>query len=102
MPVHAEYDSEDDTLIVYIGENQEALSPSIENELFLRVDPDTLKIVGAELLHFRDHMRDRSDLLNVVLHLLALAGTASLTVRVADAGDERADPVSDMRKLLAV
>ncbi|MGI8553445.1 MAG: hypothetical protein ACR2PL_22075 [Dehalococcoidia bacterium] len=95
------YDLDDDTVIVRIGEEQEALSPSIQNELFLRVDPGSLKIVGAELTHFSEHQTKRSAILGFFRDLWQIAGMTSWTV-VSQADDEiRVDLVQDMRELVS-
>lgn len=102
LPVRAEYDLDDDTLILAIGEEQEALSPSVDNELFLRVDPDTLKIIGVELLHFSDHLRDHSAVSNFVLHLLEQAKVTQLTVAPDPEGTRQIDLSEDVRSLAVV
>jgi hypothetical protein len=57
--VTAYYDRDDDVLIVQIGKPVEATTESIANCLLLRVDPDTLKYVGFEILGFNALMRER-------------------------------------------
>jgi len=44
------YDRDGDTFILTLGEPQEALTESVdENRLYVRIDPATLKIVGIEI-----------------------------------------------------
>jgi hypothetical protein len=43
------YDREDDVLVITIGGPAEAITESVSNTFFLRVDPDTLKLVGIEV-----------------------------------------------------
>jgi hypothetical protein len=47
------YDADLDTLFTRIGPPVEALTESIDDHIGLRVDPDTLKIVGWEILEPR-------------------------------------------------
>jgi len=46
------YDKEGDVLDVSIGEPMPAISKEIENDVFVRVDAKTKKIVGLMILHF--------------------------------------------------
>jgi len=46
------YDREDDVLLISIGAHTEAITESIEPGRLARLDPETLKIVGLEVLGF--------------------------------------------------
>ena len=46
------YDAPLDTLIVEIGGPKEALSEHVVDNIMVRVEPDTLEIVGVEILEF--------------------------------------------------
>jgi hypothetical protein len=48
------YDATLDTLFIEIGGPAEALSEHLIDNIMLRVEPDTLKIVGFEILDFLD------------------------------------------------
>ena len=53
------YDSDDDILEVILGESsKEAISVETEeeDEVFLRLDPDTKEIVGMTILGFRRYL----------------------------------------------
>lgn len=55
------YDSDDDILEVVIGESsKEAISVEAqeEDEVFLRLDPDTRELVGMTILGFRRYLLD--------------------------------------------
>ncbi len=56
------YDHESDEFLCIIGEPVEAATISIDNILFFRYDPETLKIVGFGILGLRAH-RGKSELL---------------------------------------
>jgi hypothetical protein len=51
LGVTSDLDADTDILFVTIGPPQEALTESVDDWLGLRVDPETLKIVGFEVLH---------------------------------------------------
>jgi hypothetical protein len=63
------YDREDDSFTLTIGEPQEALTESSNNEMYLRYDADTLKIVGIEVPHASKRLFDNrflSDLMRSI------------------------------------
>jgi len=47
------YDAEHDMFLVTIGAPQEALTEEIRDHVHLRLDPDTLKIVGVTVTAFK-------------------------------------------------
>ncbi len=51
LGVTSDLDTKTDILLVTIGNPQEALTEGVDDWLWLRIDPDTLKIVGFEVLH---------------------------------------------------
>jgi hypothetical protein len=53
LGVTTDYDAELDILFTRIGPPVEALTESVDDHVGLRVDPDTLKIVGWEILEPR-------------------------------------------------
>ena len=52
------YDREADVLYLTIGEPQEAVSKEMGNDVLLRVDPNTEKIVGMTVLNFTSRFSD--------------------------------------------
>jgi hypothetical protein len=48
-PLHADYDSETDILLLWFGEPRAALTVDIDNSVSVRVLPDTLQVVGCEV-----------------------------------------------------
>ncbi len=46
------YDREGDVLYITIGEPQVAISRELENDVLLRVHPETGKVVGMTVLNF--------------------------------------------------
>ncbi|HEY7067424.1 MAG TPA: DUF2283 domain-containing protein [Chloroflexota bacterium] len=49
LGVSMDYDEEDDALFVNFGPLVEALTESVNGVVYVRVDPDTLKIYGVEV-----------------------------------------------------
>ena len=56
------YDETGDILDVSIGEPEEAISREVEDDFFLRVKPDTGKVVGFSILNFRKWFKDAKDI----------------------------------------
>lgn len=52
--LHLIYDEEADILHIALGTAKEAISIEREDEVFLRVDPDSGELVGLTILSFRD------------------------------------------------
>jgi uncharacterized protein YuzE len=48
------YDAMLDTLFVEIGEPREALTEHLGDNVMVRIDPETLEVVGLEILDFLD------------------------------------------------
>lgn len=46
------YDKDGDVLDISIGKPQKAISREIEDDFFVRLDPDTKRIVGFSILNF--------------------------------------------------
>ena len=50
LSISITYDRDDDTFMLTLGDHREALTESVdESRLYIRIDPDTLKIVGVEI-----------------------------------------------------
>jgi len=52
--LHLICDEEADILHISLGRAKEAISIERQDEVFLRVDPDSGELVGLTILHFRD------------------------------------------------
>lgn len=53
------YDSDNDILEVIIGQlAREAISIEQEDEVFLRIDPETKEIVGMTILGFKNYLTE--------------------------------------------
>jgi uncharacterized protein YuzE len=52
------YDREGDVLYLTVGQPQEAVSREMGNDVLLRVDPGTDKIVGLTILNFASRFGD--------------------------------------------
>jgi len=55
------YDSVSDEMNLYFSENREAVGLSIDNDVFLQLDPDTDEVVGLTILNFRQRIIDRKE-----------------------------------------
>jgi hypothetical protein len=62
LEIRLAYYPDDDLFEVGLGDVQEALTESIENLFYLRVAPDTLKIVGIEVPQLSKRLADNEDL----------------------------------------
>jgi uncharacterized protein YuzE len=52
------YDREGDVLYITIGEPRPAISRELDNDVLLRVEPNTGKIVGMTVLNFASRFSD--------------------------------------------
>lgn len=52
------YDKDGDILDLSLGEPTEAVSKEIEDDLFIRVDPNTNEVVGISILNFEKWFKD--------------------------------------------
>ena len=55
------YDEEGDILDVSIGAPEDAISKEVEDDFFLRVEPDSGEVVGFSILNFRKWFKDAKD-----------------------------------------
>lgn len=55
------YDSVSDEMNLYFSENREAVGFSIDNDVFLQLDPDTDEVIGLTILNFRQRIVDRKE-----------------------------------------
>lgn len=63
-------DLEDDVLTLTVGSTREAISFTPDGELYLRTDPETNKLIGAELHYFSEHVRNHTAVLRVILDFM--------------------------------
>ena len=52
------YDKDGDILDLSLGEPKEAVSREIEDDLFIRIDPETDEVVGILVLNFEKWFED--------------------------------------------
>ncbi len=55
LDVRISYDEEFDIFLIAFGRSTRAITEEIRDGLYARVDPESLKIVGFEILGFRRH-----------------------------------------------
>jgi len=92
------YDRDDDTFILTLGEPQEALTESLDgSRLYIRVDPETLKIVGIEIPDLTSRIGDDARVKIIWLAARRLAGP-STSADVPDASERLA---RELRELVA-
>ena len=73
LTVNILFDRDDDTFVLTVGDPQDAIAESINNYLYLRVDPDSLKIVGIEIPHVSRRLNDQPLLAEMLRRTLPLA-----------------------------
>ena len=66
--LRAIYDATLDTLFIEIGGPTEALSEHLIDNIMVRIDPDTLKIVGFEILDFLDDFLPANRMIREACH----------------------------------
>jgi len=82
------YDRDEDLFLLTIGEPQEAVTESVRNRLYFRVDPDSLRIVGIEIPHVSRRLKDDPLLSGFLRRFLPQASMESSSA-VAAASDLR-------------
>lgn len=63
------YDKESDVLYITIGEPQIAISSELENDVLLRVHPETGKVVGMTVLNFAGRFSDFKQQQTLPIHM---------------------------------
>jgi uncharacterized protein YuzE len=76
LGVSVDYDEDDDALFIYFGPPVEALTESVNGVVYIRVDPDTLKIYGVEVWGVRSLITEAAAGLRLWWH-----ATEALTAR---------------------
>ncbi|OEU47028.1 MAG: hypothetical protein BA872_09565 [Desulfobacterales bacterium C00003060] len=72
------YDKEGDIFDISLGEPREAISTEIENDLFIRTNPDTNEVVGISILNFEKWFEDIKD-----FRTLPIVGTFEIPAKAA-------------------
>lgn len=72
LGVSVSYSRDDDALMVTFGETTEALMESVDDNILVRVEPETSKIVGIEVLDLKTSLPDHPQILALILALLTL------------------------------
>lgn len=97
------YDRADDTFMLTLGEPREALTESLDgSRLYIRIDPDTLKIVGIEIPDFKERLSDDPAVKSIWAAARNVAGpsnSADASSSVAEAGERLA---KELRQLIAI
>ena len=78
------YDKEGDVLDISIGKPQSAISREIEDDFFVRLDPDTERIVGFSILNFEKWFKTKA------LKTVPVTGNFSLVKEMISVHDKRA------------
>lgn len=63
------YDKEGDVLYITLGEPQIAISQELENDVLLRVQPETGKIVGMTVLNFSSRFSNLKQKQTLPVHM---------------------------------
>ncbi len=72
LPVRMVYEADDDVLYIDFGDPQPSATESVENSLYLRVHPETLKLHGIEVHHFSRRLPESPPLralLSLIVHM---------------------------------
>ena len=72
------YDKEGDVLDISLGTPVAAISREIEDDLFVRVNPETNEIIGLSILNFEKWFQGKKD-----VRTLPVAGSLNLAEKVA-------------------
>ncbi|SRR5579875_3475768 len=72
------FDAEEDLIALTIGPAREAVSFSIDGDLYLRTELETDKLVSVELYNFRGHTKTISAALKVFAAIFGIAHKAGL------------------------
>ncbi len=72
------YDKEGDIFDISLGEPREAISTEIEDDLFIRTNPDTNEVVGISILNFEKWFEDIKD-----FRTLPIVGTFEIPAKAA-------------------
>jgi hypothetical protein len=99
LGVSVVYDDDIDILFCQFGPPTEALTETVNDWLAVRVDPETLKVLGFELMSLRlPGSGDEPGLLPLILHAASAASSGNLAAEVTEAQTRLA---GDLHTLLA-
>ncbi len=62
IDVCVSYEPGEDLFTLMLGDPQEALTESIDNVFYIRVDPESLAIVGIEVPYLSERLQDHPDI----------------------------------------
>jgi uncharacterized protein YuzE len=66
------YEPSSDELNIHIGEPRPAISKEIDDEIYLRIDPETREVLGLTVLNFRARFgRAKAEPMSLALPVLA-------------------------------
>jgi len=86
LGVSVAYDDDIDILFCQFGPPAEALTETVNDWLAVRVDPETLEILGFELMSLRlPATGDEPGLLPLILHAAGAASMRSLAAEITEA-----------------
>ena len=80
LPVQMVYEADEDVLYVDFGDPQPSATESVENSLYLRVHPETLKLHGIELHHFSRRLPESPPLRALLALIVHMAAPADRTL----------------------
>lgn len=94
--LHAVYDEEDDLFILTIGEDDGAVSFSVDDDLVIRHDFDTPKVIAFELYHFRELLAKHSPYIRFCFDMMQACGLVD--IQMLPTGGRRHDRTGDISK----
>lgn len=74
LGIRSIYSPQDDTWSTYIGPSAEALTVNVDDHLLLRYDPESLKLIGLEIIELRGYLSQRPEALRLLLNLTRASG----------------------------
>jgi hypothetical protein len=96
LPIWIYYEPDEDLFSLVLDKPQEALTEETDNGLYVRTDPETLKIVGFEIPRLNHRVRDDVAVAKLWEAAVGLVGASSSEPRPAD------QLARYLRKMLAV
>jgi len=54
------YDKQGDELNIFLGEPEESILAEIEDEIYVRLNPDTKEVLGFTILHFIERCKGKT------------------------------------------
>ena len=78
LSVTSSYDPEEDLFVLTLGEAQEALTESVGNAWYVRLDPESYKVVGLEIPDVSQLIKSHPEVMDLWLHAARLTGPDSV------------------------